>query len=135
MTIEEIKEIPKESDQKDIMFMDRIIRLIDGSLLIGRLILDKKKDNENFIYVYIPLLLTMNDDGDVYMEHWIPMSKDVVYPIQIKNVLGVSRPDDELSIRYSNGFEVNEFLDSEYDIKSKAIAEFETDINHEGNFH
>lgn len=133
MTKENIKKGEEElnDDDKEIIFTDRIIKLLDGTLLIGRLIMDKERDNENFIYVYIPLEIIIDEGGSVFLEHWIPMSKDTVYTIQVKNLINLSRPDDELSERYNSGFESNEFSNP----KNETLDEFEKNLDHNGIFH
>ncbi len=121
----------KKKTKKKVILTDRLIKLLDGTLLLGRLILDDKNDNKKFLYVHIPLEVFIDDYGSVFLEHWIPVSKDAVYTIQIKNVVNISQPDDELSKRYNDGFKTNNYNTPE----QETLEEFKTNLDHKGKFH
>lgn len=137
----------EQPEKKKMMYLDRIIRLVDNSTLIGRLLMDDDKKMDDFIYVHSPIEIFFNyDTGDYFLHPWIPSSKDVVYTIPLNKVMNLSRPSNHVLQRYIDGFkstkqkkpdtkEVNDDSKKEPTLKDRLIAEFTDILDHDGVIH
>lgn len=94
---------PETQEDVDIQYIDKIIKLLDGSLLIARVLILDEEDVGN-IYVHSPMEIWYDYEENVELHAWIKHSDDLVYTIPMMNVINISTPERLLGIKYANGF-------------------------------
>jgi len=105
--------IPRQPKKEEILkYIDKVITLVNGSILIGRVLVDEEYLNEHSITVFRPMEV-IDDSVDVYLRKWIGPSKDDVYYIPLEKILNVSNPN-------------NMFLSSFENILNKDYSEYQS---------
>lgn len=98
----------KESEEHPtVKYADKLIHLDNGALLIGRVIINHDRP-EQFVYVYRPVEIQLDDMGSAHMHPWIPESSDDFYFIPTSKVLNVSNPRPEFQQAYHSGYLVRQ---------------------------
>lgn len=90
-----------EDESKSPEFVDKLIHLDNGSLLIGRIILHSEQ--ENFVYVYRPVEIWVDETGS-HMRAWIPESSDEFFSIPTRKVTSVCEPRNIFMQTYHDTF-------------------------------
>lgn len=101
-------EQPKEKEQ--LRYVDKLVMLDNGSLLIGRILIDDKYKIPEAIAVYRPMQI-LRSETDVFMRKWIPPSQDDVFMIPMARILTMTNPN---SIFVKSFEEVISGTNSEY---------------------
>lgn len=95
---------PETLPEVDIQYVDKIIKLVDGSMLIARLLMLEEGADPIDLYVHSPMEIWYDYEENVELHAWIKHSDDLVYTIPIMNVVNISTPERLLGIKYANGF-------------------------------
>jgi hypothetical protein len=89
-----------QEEVREIKYIDKIICLDNGDILIGRILTDGLNET-NFIHVYKPMIIQDDMEGNVIMRVWIPESRDDVFSIPIMKVVNISNPHEAFSKEFS----------------------------------
>lgn len=114
---------PEKQEDVDIQYIDKIIKLLDGSLLIARVLILDEEDVGN-IYVHSPMEIWYDYEENIELQAWIQHSDDIVYTIPMMNVVNISTPARLLGIKYANRFtfEGNEHSDFTTDLNVPEVV-------------
>jgi hypothetical protein len=90
-----------EKEELKITFLDKVVKLSNGTTIMGRLILNPERDNENFIYIINPIELSVNMDGSGWTwRSWLPFSKSSIITIPVTKLLCVTEPNEDVLMEY-----------------------------------
>lgn len=92
-----------ESDEdKKSYFMDRVIVFQNGESIIGRIVINEKLDNKDYIHVLYPMVV-YSDNERIYWNDWNIYSKNDAFTFPLSSVLTIAIPTDEM-IEIYRGF-------------------------------
>ena len=104
--------IKDEDTEIDINYVDKIIKLDDGTTLIGRVLIfeDDDQDDDN-LHVHSPMLLWYEyDEVEVKFQKWVLESDDLIYAVPLHKVMNISTPERIVGIKYASGFTFDDDL-------------------------
>lgn len=90
-----------------IQYVNKIIRMSDGSIMIARVLLDDRFQSETYLNVYRPMEIIHDYEG-VFMRKWIPPSDDDVFSVPLAKIMNISNPSKKFIDKYGG------FIDGEY---------------------
>lgn len=98
------------TEEDDISYVDKLITLENGSILIGRVLIDPKFSKEQSISIYRPFEI-YDDNVQVYMRKWVPAAVDDIYQIPTIKIINISNPTKDF-VDYFNEIVTQEYNNS-----------------------
>jgi len=82
----------KVPEGTNLSYKDKIVTLVNGSIIIGRVLVEDDYQEAEALCVYRPMEI-FDDDQSIFMRKWIPPSDDDVYYIPFNKIMTVSAPN------------------------------------------